>query len=351
MKCIMLLFAIVVVIIAPSVAGEGVRYRDSVFSEVTYTPDIHYSSAPSVKGFSAYLTLDIYEPLDDTARNRPLILLIHSGSFISGAAHDGTLRSLCLTFAKKGYVCSSINYRVGIPDTTASLDYVKALYRVVEDARSAVRYIAGQQELRIDPKRVIVGGNSAGAIAALHYAYMNDSAMNARIGDTSGIRDTGNVGPTPTAAAVLNMWGALLDLSWIRPGGPPIISFHGTADSTVPFRCGRTLSVQDLIMCGSGSIDSLARIQGIQSELYSRDTGHIEFEVKFMTPLMTDFLYRTIIGNSGIISRTPLPGLPRHQSLQPALYIKKRTLPSGYHTELRGRRKNTAGPGIQLDIR
>jgi len=345
------LLAIGAMVCALSAAGQGVRYRDSVFSEISYTMGVHYSSAPSVKGFEAYLTLDLYEPVDDTAPSRPLVMLMHAGGFMSGAAHDYTLRSLCFALARRGYVCASINYRVGVPDTTSSLDYVKAIYRVVEDARAAARYVVAQQDLRIDPERVIVGGNSAGAVAALHYACMDDSAMAARIGDTAGIGDTGTAGPTPGAAAVLNMWGGLLDPSWIQPGGPPIISFHGTADTVVPFRCGRALGVPDLTMCGSGAIDSLARARATPTELHTLDTGHVEFPVEYMAPLMAHFLYRLVMGGSGVVARPPLQGSARLRGPHAVLYMTERALPPGYRTDLRGRSTRAGAPGVGFDIR
>src|SRR4051812_27343269 len=90
------------------------RYDTEVFSAVTVKSDTAYGSNTDVNGSNVILTMDIYQPAGDTAEIRPLIVWAHGGSFIGGTKNDGDVTSLCNHFAKRGYVCASINYRLGV---------------------------------------------------------------------------------------------------------------------------------------------------------------------------------------------------------------------------------------------
>ena len=56
--------------------------------------------------------MDIYTPVGDNYTNRPLLIFAHGGSFIGGSKTNPTMVDLCETFAKRGYVTASINYRL-----------------------------------------------------------------------------------------------------------------------------------------------------------------------------------------------------------------------------------------------
>ncbi|MDC0204662.1 hypothetical protein OAJ65_02580, partial [Flavobacteriales bacterium] len=65
------------------------RYLDDVFSAVTITSDVTYASnisiLPMLVGGApelADLKCDIYEPTGDILTNRPVIILVHTGSFL-----------------------------------------------------------------------------------------------------------------------------------------------------------------------------------------------------------------------------------------------------------------------------
>ena len=74
----------------------GPRYADSIFSAYTITT-VQYS----VYGDS----MDIYQPVGDYQATRPLVLLAHEGTFISGdRTSDPTVVRLCQDLAHKGYV-------------------------------------------------------------------------------------------------------------------------------------------------------------------------------------------------------------------------------------------------------
>src|SRR5262245_52832288 len=86
------------------------RYDTEVFTTVTTTSNITFGASNDASGAAVTLTLDVYEPSGDTATIRPLIVWVHGGSFINGTKADGDVVSLSQHFAKRGYVCASINY-------------------------------------------------------------------------------------------------------------------------------------------------------------------------------------------------------------------------------------------------
>lgn len=104
--------------------------------------------------------LDIYYPdgLDDMSGERlPLILFFHGGAFMRGDKGRYQLKP-ALSGIDHGFAVASANYRF------ASTDELPA---AVKDAKCAVRYLkAHADELHIDPERVAVWGESAGATLA-----------------------------------------------------------------------------------------------------------------------------------------------------------------------------------------
>ncbi|MFM7662685.1 MAG: carboxylesterase family protein, partial [Bacteroidota bacterium] len=150
------------------------RYATDVFANYTTTSDIVYGQNTSWNGASTTLKLDIYQPTGDTETNRPLIIWVHGGSFIAGSKTDGDMVAFSQKFTKKGYVCASIDYRLGFfPFDSANA--VKAVVRAVQDLRAAVRFFYKDKQTtdtyKIDTNNIYVGGSSAGAITSLHLAY------------------------------------------------------------------------------------------------------------------------------------------------------------------------------------
>jgi hypothetical protein len=86
-------------------------------------------------------------------------------------------------------------------------------------------------------------GVSAGAITALHMAYMDDISEFPFYADTTshygiggGLEGySGNPGYTSTFRGVIDICGALGDSSWVAPGDMPAMLFHGDNDNTVPY--------------------------------------------------------------------------------------------------------------------
>ena len=71
------------------------RYLTEVFSSVTVTEDVAYWQWTNVLNIPITLSMDIYEPEGDTETNRPLMLLMHGGSFVAVDKKDATIVNLC----------------------------------------------------------------------------------------------------------------------------------------------------------------------------------------------------------------------------------------------------------------
>lgn len=192
------------------------------------------------------LYMDIYTPSPDTARNRPLLLLIHGGAFVAGDKKDTFPVALAQHFAKCGFVVASVNYRMGyafLPGVYTNLE--RCMYKGVQDIRAALRYLAEhKKDFGIDPMNIFVGGNSAGGFLTLFTAYMKEnekwesvrgSALKLQ-GDLGSLDGSGNNAKAGYAIkGIINMWGAVHDLTVIdKEEKIPALLIHGSQDKIVP---------------------------------------------------------------------------------------------------------------------
>lgn len=256
------------------------RYATDVFANYTTTSDIVYGQNTSWNGASTTLKLDVYQPTGDAETNRPLVILVHGGSFIGGTKTDGDVVTMCQKFAKKGYVTASIDYRLGFfPFDSANA--VKAVVRAVQDLRAAVRFFYKDKQTtnayKIDTNNIYVGGSSAGAITSLHLAYLDqecevsDYLNQTTITQLGGLEGTsGNPGYSSKVKGVLNGCGALARYSWLEAGDVPVASVHGTNDGTVKYNRGIVNPGTPLMyLDGSRMIHERACAVGVENQFYT----------------------------------------------------------------------------------
>lgn len=226
------------------------RYVSEVFSSYDRTNNITYGSNINLQGQTQSLELDIWEPTGDTEPLRPILVMEHGGSFIGGDKGATDITLLAEPLAKRGFVIASVEYRLGMaglpfpgPD---SVDASTAVWRAVADFKAAVRFLYKSAQngnpYRIDTNRLYIGGVSAGAVAAVHYAYLDDinempSYIDTTLAGTGGgiEGNSGNPGYSSKAQGVVNVCGMIADTAWITQGDEPIVSLHGTADDVVPY--------------------------------------------------------------------------------------------------------------------
>lgn len=222
--------------------GQGSqRYQSEIFTTYQLQSNLQYGQAVSVTGGTVNLLLDIYKPPStDTVTNRPLVIFIHGGGFQSGDKVSNFGTRVCGSFARRGYVVASINYRLS-PGSylTSDTAYFQALYRAIQDGKAAVRYFRRYgSDHGVDTSQVFVTGSSAGSKTALHMAFLTQEEVPAfinpgQIGTLEGV--SGNPGHWSEVQGVINCWGALWDYRWINAGDVPVFCVHGTSDTTVPY--------------------------------------------------------------------------------------------------------------------
>lgn len=257
---------------------SGGRYWLELFPNVTVTSNITYGSNINVSGNTETLRLDVYQPAGDTVQYRPLLVLAHGGSFIFGSKTDQDVTELCTRFAKMGYVCASINYRLGMGFPIDSTHAGRAVIRAVQDMKAAVRFFRKDVTMgntyKVHPDYIFGGGSSAGAFMGLHLAYMDSADVPAylNIGNLGGIEGaSGNPGYPSNILAVINLCGALGDSTWLQPGDVAFVSMHGSVDQTVPY--GSTviyvLGIPLLVIDGSATLHTRAVNIGINNPFHT----------------------------------------------------------------------------------
>jgi acetyl esterase/lipase len=209
------------------------------------------------------LAMDIYPPSAGARRAgpAPAVLYVHGGGLIFGdrrttglgaalANHDGALFSgVRQGLNERGIVVASIDYR--LPPGTA-------WPAQIEDAKCAVRFLrAHAGDLHIDPARIGAWGSSAGGTLAslLGLAgtdagfdvgqYTEQSSAVQAVVDMFGPSDLTDVhdsSPVMRTAARIGLGDstpvrrAVSPVTYVRPGAPPFLILHGTADQDVPLR-------------------------------------------------------------------------------------------------------------------
>lgn len=232
--------------------NNSVRYgKDTIFqaNEVIQIENIKYASALNRDGVVQDLYLDVYLPdtLTDTVTSLPLILLAHGGSYRNG--DKDSLNYLCTVLAQRGYAVATMNYRLGWYKkqgcTGDPVDFLRAFYRSVQDANAALRFLVyNAATYHIDTSKIFIGGISSGSTTMLHTAFASDDELSALTDATYlGLGSPDNSGNTINATytikGVLNDKGGTLDSNIIDSNeNIPVISFHGTHDSIVPFDTG-----------------------------------------------------------------------------------------------------------------
>lgn len=285
---------------------DGTRYRtENLFSDVEVTSGITFGANTAVGGGNQVLRLDVYQPAGDTRTDRPVIIMAFGGSFISGQRTD--VAPICRLFAKMGYVAVAPDYRVGffLPNQVTT---TLAVMRGAHDMKAVVRFLRksvaeNSNPYGIDAERIILGGVSAGAISAIHAAYLDgDEEIPAYMeNDTAGLGGvegiSGNPGYSSRPLAVLSFSGAIGDSAWINAGDPPIVSIHEDLDGTVPYDT-REVSVlgiaTGLIASGSRDVHARASNEGIDNCLltFPDNTGHTGYLAGGINADVREFMIR-----------------------------------------------------------
>jgi len=226
-----ILYLAIICISFTAKAQSPKMYKDLVFSHVTVDKDQSYSL--NTRGENKFHLFDLYQPKGDHSTSRPLIIWMHGGGFKFGTKEAQGIKLWCKNFAQRGYVCAAINYTLGKKMSGFNYNQLqKSCYYAVADAKMAVEYFRKHnKEYGIDADKVILAGNSAGGMIALQAAYSTDTGL----AKMAGITDhAGKQDGLLKVAAVINFWGGIFDLSWLKNANVPIVTVLGSNDKVVP---------------------------------------------------------------------------------------------------------------------
>lgn len=216
---------------------KPIRYKDYLFSELTIRKDLYYSSKLPEGTRKKYYRFDIYHASQDSSIKRPLIIWMHGGGFKFGSKKAKGIRLWSKSFARRGYVCAAINYRLSKKNPLRNFKaLVKGCNEAMQDVTQAIEFFKKNESIyRIDTTQIILAGNSAGAIIALQTAYSSYADLAALIDSTNSIPSATYYNPN-RVAAVINFWGAIFNTDWLKNATVPIVSAHGKKDHIVPYQ-------------------------------------------------------------------------------------------------------------------
>lgn len=210
----------------------------------------------------------------------PAAIIVHGGAWVTGDRRR-SVEPLFGPLAAADFAWFSIDYRLADVDpgsiATTGLAALTGIGAAADDVRTAVAYIRNHaSEYRIDPHRIALIGESAGAqlasMAALKsppeegvqavVAFYGPSDLVSLIQTNRQIPDyiRQTLNGSPLGTLLLTAMRNLSPVNWVRKDSPPFLLIHGTADRLVPFE-------QSVAMR-----DALQRA-GVSSELYPVDGG------------------------------------------------------------------------------
>ncbi|MEW6470287.1 MAG: T9SS type A sorting domain-containing protein [Bacteroidota bacterium] len=291
--------------------GNG-RYTQSIFGRVSLGANVQYTqnASPNFDGSVEHETMDIWGPAGDNCTKRPLIIWVHGGGFAQMDKTAPDVVAMCDTFARRGFVVASIDYRDDYwgpwgpvndfsmnPTPYDNKEFTRADYRAMQDAKCAVRFFkANAAQYGIDTNFIFMGGTSAGAWTSLMVAYLDKASekpaeayaqslvagMYARpdLGSVEGNGGWSNY--SSKIKGIISCWGAIPDTAFIDgPNDPAAIIFHEYGDPVVNYYYGPPFQGQypnfnsywgthyiDMQMQNVGTVHKTFPINGSQHALY-----------------------------------------------------------------------------------
>ncbi len=242
--------------------GDPGLYINPRFGTISVKAGVPFADVIDYKARPVKLLMDIYQPEGDTSQRRPVIIWIHGGGFRTGSTRTQSyIVKLCQDFAKRGYVCLSVDYRLregaDMPDKASEFP---ALQDGARDVNYAIEWVRAQyRQWKIDPDCIFLAGGSAGGRISMTVCQFPGPDPAARNLPESLFRTK----PWNKMGIIANacLWGGIEPemRGWVYPylrkDGVPSILIHGDADKTIP--------VQNSI-----DLDKALKNAGITSELH-----------------------------------------------------------------------------------
>lgn len=299
--------------------------------------DVLYGTAVRFDGGTDSLWMNIHKPIGDGSTERPLLVAIHGGAFISGDRSE--MDELCRWYAERGYVAATVSYRLGFhgmgllapPFAYDAAEVIRSAYRAQQDVKGAIRFLRSRQaEDSTSTDNVFVCGVSAGGIAALHATYATGTderppscgaieAVNHILNvyprpDLGPIEGDLNPGPSSSVKACVSYFGAVLDTALIGSvEDPALFTYHQTGDPVVG--CGHQQALWGMPLgvganypwlFGSCAIDPHMQQLGFGADRYEFHphvgTGHSIHDIELVDGWAAQFLAGQFCGTTSIVT-------------------------------------------------
>ncbi|MCS7297391.1 MAG: glycosyltransferase [Bacteroidia bacterium] len=275
--------------------------------------EIIYHRAPNWKGDTVDLWADLYIP-QNPDRKDPAIILVHGGGFRGGSRKDALLLHMADFFAKRGFFVASIEYRLRESPLSNYRDWLLCLMYAVQDLQTFVRFLkwkaATGNPYDIDTTRIVVVGVSAGAMATLHAAFVEEVEIlklsDDLLSQPTQLFDEAYQPHTAHFWMAVSLGGAILNLHWLRPEKVSHVAYiYSKEDSVVKPGQDRIYGKKEIF--GGELADSVSRAVGISTFSltmqgpYCRMQGancHSwygdRFHASFGTTIVEEYLYQII---------------------------------------------------------
>jgi len=197
----------------------------------------------TVNGHELYVDV-FYASEARSKTNNPAIAYFHGGGWVFGSPSE--FHGACRRYAAKGFVTFSFQYRLSIKGDGSYPHPDITLVESVKDARSAVRWLReNAQDLRIDPEKIVVSGQSAGGQLTWSTALcdgINEATDNMEISPVPNLMLLYSSAYNTVEAWIDNIMGDRRQEIWsvspyhnLKSGLPPALAFHGREDCMVLF--------------------------------------------------------------------------------------------------------------------
>lgn len=216
------------------VLGGGLPAHAAVQSDIEY-------------GIAAGESLRLDASVPDGPGPWPAVILVHGGGWTagdkSGGPKKGYMAPMQEPLTKAGFAWFSINYRLA-----PKYRYPACL----EDVETAIRWVkAHAAQYHLDPQRIALAGESAGSQLIAMAAVRADEAT--RVAAVIPFYLPADLLEDPLKTGVLNpsrsaligrtefndesraLLRAASPMYFVKPGLPPFLLLHGTADQSVPY--------------------------------------------------------------------------------------------------------------------
>jgi acetyl esterase/lipase len=220
---------------------------DSIHTESSNTRKDHLiKTYKTVDGYDLDIHVFLPDSIDKTKKS-PVMVYFSGGSWTKGNPEWAFYG--CNSYAKKGWVGISVEYRLADRHETTPFEAVK-------DARSAIRWLRMNADAyNIDTTRIVVTGNSAGGHLVLTTALANEwneesdnlnySATPNLLLVNAGVYSLYSESSTDWITRDLadkSLAKKISPIHLLRTGLPPMLIIHGTNDQSVDYASAKAFA-------------------------------------------------------------------------------------------------------------